>query len=129
MSNCQWPVAFGLIDIQLSVAYLLQPLFPTTMEILKDIDPELVSNTLTFLEGVGMSNPVPDNCNTSDFYSDFIRSFLKLHEVNEVESFAPFSSNSLLLYVTTVRSLLSSFCSVLDYLIGSYEKLGWGYNL
>lgn len=39
------------------------------------------SNAMLFLESVGISNPIPDNYSSEDFYSDFLCNHLKTDTV------------------------------------------------
>ncbi|KAI4328747.1 hypothetical protein L6164_021080 [Bauhinia variegata] len=44
-------------------------------------EPEFVTRTLLFLKRVGMIDPLAEGCNSKGFYSQFIRSFLQVDEI------------------------------------------------
>ncbi|XP_054784754.1 uncharacterized protein LOC129291435 [Prosopis cineraria] len=45
------------------------------------MEPQYVSSTLSFLKAMGITKPVPQNCNTYDFYSDILRNCLKVDHI------------------------------------------------
>ncbi|PRQ57850.1 putative HotDog domain-containing protein [Rosa chinensis] len=51
--------------------------FACTASISDDVPEQRVKDTLHFLKGVGISDPVPDHCETKDFYSYLVRGILK----------------------------------------------------
>ncbi|KAE7999811.1 hypothetical protein FH972_004206 [Carpinus fangiana] len=55
----------------------LPEIVSSSTTIAKEIPSQRVSAVTNFLRNMGVSDPVPDNCNTKDFYSDLVRGFLK----------------------------------------------------
>jgi hypothetical protein len=55
----------------------LPEIVSSSTTIAKEIPSQHVSAVTNFLRNMGVSDPVPDNCNTKDFYSDLVRGFLK----------------------------------------------------
>ncbi|KAF7814684.1 acyl-coenzyme A thioesterase 13-like [Senna tora] len=53
----------------------------STPESSKEIDPRHAYLTLSFLETMGIKSPIPHNCNAHDFYSDILRSCLKVDRI------------------------------------------------
>lgn len=51
------------------------------MKVSETVDPQYVAQVVTFLENVGLTDPVPEFCNANGFFSDFVRQFLKLDDV------------------------------------------------
>ncbi|KAI9110074.1 hypothetical protein K1719_019115 [Acacia pycnantha] len=45
------------------------------------MEPQHISSTLSFLKTMGITKPVPENCRTYDFYSDILRSCLKIDRI------------------------------------------------
>ncbi|XP_028769121.1 uncharacterized protein LOC114726635 [Neltuma alba] len=45
------------------------------------MEPQHVSSTRSFLEAIGITKPVPANCDSYDFYSDILRSCLKVDSI------------------------------------------------
>ena len=56
---------------------ILSESFASTASISEDVPEKHVNDVLRFLKGVGISDPVPDHCDTKDFYSYLIRGILK----------------------------------------------------
>ena len=48
-----------------------------SQRVAKEIPSQRVLVVTNFLRNMGVSDPVPDNCNTKDFYSDLVRGVLK----------------------------------------------------
>ncbi|XP_062090266.1 uncharacterized protein LOC133811627 [Humulus lupulus] len=82
-----------------SINALLSP----TAEISKDLSPELVDRLLIFLSNVGVSNPIPDHCNTKGFLSDVISAVLKPLTI----------SRGQLTCLLTVKPVISNFYATL----------------
>lgn len=56
---------------------ILSESFASTASISEDVPESHVNDVQHFLKGVGISDPVPDHCDTKDFYSYLIRGILK----------------------------------------------------
>ncbi|XP_062155685.1 uncharacterized protein LOC133863663 [Alnus glutinosa] len=55
----------------------LPEVLSSSATIAKEFPSELLSAVTIFLRSMGVSESIPDNCNTKDFYSDLVRAFLK----------------------------------------------------
>lgn len=53
----------------------------TPLKISKEVDPAHVSETLHFVKVMGAGVPVPSNCNTHGFFNAFLRSFIKVDQI------------------------------------------------
>lgn len=53
----------------------------TPLKISKEVDPSHVSETLHFVKVMGAGVPVPSNCNTHGFFNAFLRSFIKVDQI------------------------------------------------
>uniref|UniRef100_A0A5B7AD14 Thioesterase domain-containing protein n=1 Tax=Davidia involucrata TaxID=16924 RepID=A0A5B7AD14_DAVIN len=54
---------------------------PTSATITRDVTSQTVSIVTGFLDRMGMSQHIPQNCDTKDFYSDLIRGSIKVNTV------------------------------------------------
>lgn len=93
----------------------LPEVLSSSATIAKEFPSEHLSAVTIFLRSMGVSEFIPDNCNTKDFYSDLVRAFLKPDRVlrGRVTCLLTISPA---VTVTLVTLLFASFSTVLLYL-------------
>ncbi|KAK9910565.1 hypothetical protein M0R45_034521 [Rubus argutus] len=65
---------------------ILSESFASTASISEDVPESHVNDVLCFLKGVGICDPVPDHCDTKDFYSTSFAASSSLSTFNEAVS-------------------------------------------